>query len=137
MTDTNLILVRGLPGAGKTTLAKNKYIPLGYVHLEADMFFITDGIYNFNPSKIGKAHEWCQEQTKQHLNQGHNVIVTNTFTTLWEMKYYLNLAKVVPAKLKVIHAQGKFKNVHGVPQQALDRMAGRWEAFDGEEIYTP
>jgi len=134
---SNLLIIRGISGSGKTTLATTKYVPLGYVHLEADMFFITNGVYNFNPAKLGQAHAWCQAQTKQHLNLGHDVVVSNTFTTLWEMKPYLEFARTTPAKLKVIHAQGKFKNVHSVPQQALDRMAGRWEKFDGEEIYTP
>jgi len=43
-----LILVRGLPGSGKSTFAKS----LGGVHIETDMFFIQDGEYKFDGAKI-------------------------------------------------------------------------------------
>ena len=51
-----LFIVRGLPGSGKTTLAKS----LGSVHFEADMYFMEGNEYKFDITKIKKAHEWCQ-----------------------------------------------------------------------------
>ena len=42
-----LFLLRGLPGSGKSTLAKS----LGGKHIEADMFFMIDGEYQFNFTK--------------------------------------------------------------------------------------
>ena len=42
-----LVLVRGLPGSGKSTYARS----LGYPNFEADMFFIKDGKYVYNPAK--------------------------------------------------------------------------------------
>ncbi len=134
---TQLTLIRGTPGSGKTTLAKSKYVPLGYVHLEADMFFEQSGTYLFEPAKIGLAHSWCQRKTREHLVAGRHVVVSNTFTTHWELFPYIDMADKIPAELKVIHAQGNFQNVHSVPQAALDKMKARWQPFDGEEIYTP
>lgn len=46
-----LTLIRGLPGSGKTTLAKQ----LGVLHVEADMYFMRDGRYQFED---GKAPSW-------------------------------------------------------------------------------
>ncbi len=43
-----LFLLRGLPGSGKSTLAKS----LSDSHIEADMFFMKDGEYKFDGSKI-------------------------------------------------------------------------------------
>lgn len=134
---TQLLLIRGLPGASKSTLAKTKYVPLGYIHLEADMYFERTGKYVFDPSLLGKAHGWCQYETKCNLMLGNNVVVTNTFTTLKEIKDYITIANLTKAELKVIHAQGNFKNVHGVPDDKLAAMKARWQPYPGEEIYTP
>ncbi len=133
----NLILIRGTPGSGKSTLARTKYVPLGYIPMEADMFFEQSGTYLFEPAKIGLAHSWCQRKTREHLAAGRDVVVSNTFTTLWEMIPYIDMVNKIQAKLKVIHAQGNFQNVHSVPQAALDKMKARWQPFDGEEIYIP
>ena len=43
-----LFLLRGLPGAGKSTLAKS----LRGTHLEADSFFMVNGEYKFRPEFI-------------------------------------------------------------------------------------
>ena len=50
-----LIIIRGIPGSGKTTMAKSYQ---GYSHYEADMFFMKDGVYNFDRAKIKNAHNW-------------------------------------------------------------------------------
>jgi len=52
-----IILIRGLPGSGKTTAAKE----FDCFHLEADMFFVRDNIYSFNKEHIKEAHEFCQK----------------------------------------------------------------------------
>lgn len=56
MTDMlQLVLVRGLPGSGKSTIAKS-FIPHNFVHLETDMYFINSaGEYKFNPAKLSES----------------------------------------------------------------------------------
>lgn len=134
---SKLLLIRGTPGSGKTTLAKTVYVPQGYVHLEADMFFERSGSYKFDPSQLGRAHTWCQFQTGKNLKEGKDVVVTNTFTTLKEIKDYISIANLQKAELIVIHAQGNFQNVHGVPEDKLAAMKARWQPFPGETIYVP
>lgn len=130
-----LVLVRGLPGSGKSTYAQTFK---DFAHFEADMFFIgRDFEYHFDPSRIKEAHQWCQEETKRHLEKGHNVVVSNTFTTQWEMSYYLNLADELGIEPEVIHCKGKFASIHDVPAHSIQRMAKRWEIHDGEKIYNP
>jgi len=55
-----LFLLRGLPGAGKSTLAKS----LGGKHIEADMYFEYEGKYKFDASRLKEAHDWCQNTVK-------------------------------------------------------------------------
>jgi len=78
-----LFLLRGLPGAGKSTLAKT----IGGKHFEADMYFIKDGEYKFEADKLKMAHNWCAIQTQiAMVDDEPIVIVSNTFTQEWEMK---------------------------------------------------
>lgn len=130
-----LVLVRGLPGSGKSTYAQTLK---DFAHFEADMFFVgRDFEYHFDPSRIKEAHQWCQEETKKHLEEGHNVVVSNTFTTQWEMSYYLTLADKLGIEPEVIHCKGKFASTHNVPEHSIQRMTDRWEDYDEEKIYNP
>ena len=60
MNNKCLYILRGLPGAGKSTLAKN----VGAVYFEADMFFMEGNEYKFDNTKLRKAHDWCQNQVR-------------------------------------------------------------------------
>lgn len=124
---SKLILIRGLPGSGKTTMAKRMMTP-STRHYEADMYFEKhDGSYQFDPKKIKQAHEWCQRKTRAALEAGLDVIVSNTFTQRWEMESYVKMAQELSAKLEVITARGEWKNIHDVPDAAIQRMRDRWE----------
>lgn len=131
-----LILVRGTPGSGKSTLAKWISVDSTVLHFEADMFFVDPetGEYKFDGMRIGEAHEWCQSITKQSLSEGYNVVVSNTFTRLKEMRPYFEMAKELNIVPTVYVAQGGFKNVHGVPDQVLDNMRKRFE-YDVTPLY--
>jgi predicted kinase len=125
-----LILVRGLPGSGKSTYAQG----CGTVHLEADMFFMRDGSYNFDPNTISNAHSWCLSTAKKCMDAGMDVVVSNTFTQLWEMQKYIDYAEEVGHTLHVISCMGEYGNVHSVPAETLKKMKDRWELYEGEEV---
>lgn len=97
-----LVLIRGLPGNGKSTLAK-EMANEGYLHFEADMFFEVDGRYRYDASKILDAHTWCQKMTRQAIARGEKVVVNNTFTQLREMEPYLAMSK----DFRVVEAKGR------------------------------
>ncbi len=120
-----LILLRGLPGSGKSTLAKR----ICNQHVEADMFFLLDGEYKFNPSKLKEAHEWCREKTESWMKDGYNVVVSNTFTQEWEMESYYQLAKKYDYQVHTIIVENRHdgKNIHGVPDDKLQQMKNRFE----------
>jgi len=119
-----LTLIRGIPGSGKTTLAKSLGIQN---HFEADMFFISGGEYKFNPAKLKEAHAWCQSQTRNALARGEDVVTSNTFCRLWEMQAYLDMAKEYGAEIEIKICSGDYVNVHGVPGDVVERMRRDFE----------
>jgi hypothetical protein len=120
----NLVLIRGLPGSGKSTLA-NALATEGFVHLEADQFFMVDGTYQFVGERVRDAHAWCQAKARKALIAGARVVVANTFTTIDELSPYLCMHQ----SPLIVEARGSWPNIHGVPQQTLARMANRWESL--------
>ena len=121
-----LILLRGCPGAGKSTFAHTLDCPV----FEADMFFVnSQGVYNFDFTKIKDAHAWCQEMVEDHMfNQHEKIVVSNTFTQEWEMKVYYDMAKTYGYQVFSIIVENRHgsTNVHGVPIEALERMKNRF-----------
>lgn len=122
-----LTIIRGLPGSGKSTLARKISREAKAFHIEADAFFVHAGEYRFDPSRIKDAHAWCQDEARQMLREGLDVVVANTFTQHWEMKPYLDMADQFGADVEIIVCRGEWPNVNGVPQEAINRMRDRWE----------
>jgi len=88
-----MVLVRGLPGSGKTTFAKKNFANVGFKHFETDMFFTKHGVFNYVPALAGDANEWCQRSVRDTVEKGLDVVVSNLFTRHWEMGFYLELAQ--------------------------------------------
>jgi predicted kinase len=92
----DLILLRGLPGSGKTTLAHiilQHPANLEQEVLSADDFFTNEeGEYNFDSSKLREAHNYCQFRCSERMRQEKSrIVVANTFTEEWEMEEYIDV----------------------------------------------
>lgn len=126
-----LYIVRGIPGSGKTTFAKT----LGGVHFEADQYFMVDGEYKFDVTKLKNAHSWCQTQVINAMllnytaNINNVIVVSNTFTQEWEMEPYIEMAKEWGYTVFTIIVENRHggTNVHGVPEDKLEIMRNRFE----------
>jgi len=139
-----LVIMRGLPGSGKSTKAKEldteHYNSTGKhaIVCSADSYFIgKDGIYNFNAKLLGHAHQTCIHNAALAMeNENELVIVDNTNTTKWEFARYLEMAKFYHYEIEIVSVgertpeaiQTYFnRNIHCVPLEAIQRMANRWE----------
>jgi predicted kinase len=121
-----LYIIRGLPGSGKTTLARK----LADVVTEADHFMINaHGEYEFDPTKLRECHEHCRSVAEAALANGAIVAVSNTFSRRWELQPYISLAQSLNIPYQIITVQGhpSWKNIHNVPDHTIQRMKARWE----------
>ena len=133
-TQGELILLRGLPGSGKSTLAKiilqlrNTDDP---EVLSADDFFEDkEGDYNFDPTKLKEAHNYCQFRCSERMRQGiARIVVANTFTQEWEMDEYFKMAERYNYRIHTVIVENRHgnKNIHGVPEDKLQQMKNRFE----------
>jgi predicted kinase len=123
-----LTLIRGLPGSGKSTLAAAICQITDAVHLEADQFMIDrSGNYRFDSRKLRDVHARCEAECDGHLSAGQSVVVSNTFSEIWEMQAYLDMAERHHAALQIIECHGGFGNIHGVPDDKINAMRKRWQ----------
>ena len=129
-----LIIIRGLPGSGKSSFAGLVWDR--HVICEADKYFYDkEGNYNFDATKLGAAHKWCQDQCEMFMqdNQANpqfypEIIVSNTSTTESELKPYLDLAAKYDYKVVSLIVENRHGNesVHGVPKETIEKMKNRF-----------
>ena len=118
-----LYLVRGLPGSGKTTYAKT----LNCFHLEADMYMMENGQYCYDHSRVGLAHDWCYQQACQAIDEGMDVVVSNTFIKLKFMIPYIQYAREHDCPISIKEMSGDYGNIHNVPEEVMESMKKAWE----------
>jgi len=123
----HLYIIRGLPGSGKSTKAL-ELLNWDTYHYEADMFFMFNGEYKFNSLLLGAAHDWCYSKTVRRLSLNYDVIVSNTFTKLWELERYLAIPGLLPdVTVSVIEMKTQYESIHNIPEEKFNQMVARWE----------
>ena len=128
-----ITLLRSVSGAGKSTLAK-QLVENGVI-LSTDDYFMKDGIYDFDPTKLGIYHKNNQDRAEKSMIDGISpIIVDNTFSKEWEMKPYVQLADKygyevnikelpIPHIDELMKRQESRKNINkSLPRETVERM---------------
>ncbi len=133
------IIMRGIPGSGKSTYAENEQIGYAMGHtsdfqcrtFSADHFFLLDGQYRFDPSKLGEAHNQCLRRFTAHVSgplpTNSVLFVDNTNITVAEIAPYAQLALAFGFELEILTLEidpeiAFGRQVHGAPLHTLFRM---------------
>lgn len=128
----DLILFRGLPGAGKSTLARTiaAASPAALI-LEADQFFTRpDGSYHFVEDGLPLAHSWCLSEAQTAMAEGRSpVIIANTLTTAAEVDVYRRAARAHRYRCHVSTVENwtGTESIHAVSPQCIGRMRAHYE----------
>ena len=141
-----MYIARGLPGSGKSTMAKNLAGPNGVIY-STDDFFMDGGEYKFDPSKIVANHGKNQARVRAACESGISpIVVDNTNTQKWEARPYVQMAKDNGYKVEFMEASTPWsrdadelskRNVHKVPKESIENMLKRYEPhteFTEEEV---
>lgn len=141
---STVYIMRGIPGAGKTTWAREN-LPDAHI-LSADDYFVDGGVYRFDPSKLGAAHDHCfrscmllmSKFAAAHLDltDGPDIVIDNTNIKAWEIAPYVALASAYGWQHQIVTIYADIlkatdRNVHGVSRYRIMQM---WGNMNREEL---
>lgn len=134
MSVGKVLVLRGLPGSGKSTFVEKlpKYSH-HYTVVSADHFFTRTGSYVFDPKKLGEAHAECFRYALKVLQgpECYNVLVVdNTNISSWEPSPYVQAAAAFGVECEIVTlwcdpVVAAQRNVHKVPLPVILRMYNR------------
>ena len=129
MDKPKAIILIGPSGSGKSTYAKK----IGHTIVSADDYFMRDGKYCFEASKLSEAHGDCLRDYIDAIQWNTSVIVDNTNTTIAEVAPYIAIAQAYDYDIEVVVMPfvglQTFveRNVHGVPEVTIIGQIARIE----------
>ncbi len=133
--DKVMFILRGLPGSGKSTKAKQLAGDNGVI-LSTDDFFMINGEYQYDPAMIGEAHFWNETRAQNAIeNEVSPIVIDNTNVEAWQPKKYVEMALAAGYDIKVEQADTPWafnaeelakRNTHEVPQANIEEMLSKW-----------
>lgn len=141
----SLVLLRGLPGSGKSYVAKiyrrkAEADGLSAIVCSADDYFMESGVYVYRPEDQSRAHSACQTSAERSMANGIDVvIIDNTNVKNAHMQPYRDMAKkygyaVITRMIGSTDPEYVelylSRQVHNVPRKTVERMAREFEPED-------
>lgn len=144
-----LIIMRGIPGAGKSTIAQaieslyrtNYPTKINTVTIASADKFFDEGKIPFDAKLLKFAHDYCLGAATRSMLMGcAKVIVDNTNTRAWEFDPYIALASTLKYNIKIVRVLTSLETAithctHKVPEDKIREMEARFEDVEGEYLY--
>jgi predicted kinase len=137
-----LIIMRGLPGSGKSTKARELAGESGIIHSTDDYLIDpVSGKYKFDPQKIALYHEMNLRAAIDSMRSGISpVVIDNTNVQKWHYEKYINAAKEYGYEVEIVaidptsysesdihELAERQKRTHNVPKEVIIDMLNKWE----------
>lgn len=120
-----LYIIRGIPGAGKSTLGSQ----LTENCVSADNYMVNEaGEYEFNPNRLKECHDKCFSEVRRLLHRNkETVAVANTFKAEWEYLRYIFLGLSYGYDIIGIDVASAHKSIHGINGEAVLRFEASFQ----------
>ena len=136
MSKLILTICRGVPGSGKSFVAKALSAQTGGTICSTDDFFINKatGAYEFDTGRLHVNHLKCQTKARELMDaKTPHVIIDNTNISRSEMKPYIEAAEANGYNVQVVRVETDVetciaRNGHNVPADVIRRMATKLAA---------
>jgi len=121
-----VIILRGLQGSGKSTVAKlfnTKAICC------ADDYFVHDGEYKWYGAGLPHAHAWSMRKCRRFMKkQARCIIIDNTSVRERDLVPYNDLARQFGYIVHVLIVENRHGGVnsHGVSEEAIEKLRTRF-----------
>jgi len=124
-----VIILRGLPGSGKSSIVKY-FEPCGYVSM--DLFWGEQ--YKFDRTRLREAVEWTHNRFISMLDEftHETIVVDNVSYKKEHFAFYLDEAKKRDCRVHVLHVErplNELSNIHGVTFDTVSRHVEQWERY--------
>lgn len=144
MKEKVLLIIRGVPGSGKSFLAKNLAGKFNGQIFSADKFHIAIGKYTWHQGLAYHAHYICKQLVYYALQKNKSpIIIDNTNLRPTEAKPYIKMAKEFNYKIKIVEPQTEWREnikellnhcVHGLTKEQLEEKMKIYQNISLEEF---
>lgn len=138
-----MVLMQGPQGVGKTTIAKAIAKRGGVQILSADDYFMKDGSYVFDGTRLADAHAACKRRAEEVLTTSEDVaLIDNCNKNMRDASAYMSL---VTGHVLVLRIQPKNqveaircgnRSVHQVPSKNVIRTYNDTGELTGTNVIT-